>query len=108
MTAAEVLVQAGAAALPVDLSAVAAAHDIKIVSYESCADYLGMSVQQLYEEALAADVTGGMLSDLARRSQLATTMKYSLVFIASLPMLIVYPFVQKYFVKGVMIGAIKG
>ncbi len=50
MTAAEVLMQAGTAALPVDLSAVAAAHDIKVVSYESCADYLGMSVQQLYEE----------------------------------------------------------
>jgi len=35
-------------------------------------------------------------------------MKYSLILIASLPMILVYPFVQKYFVKGVMIGAIKG
>ncbi len=50
MNAADVLIRAGAAALPVDLNAVAAAHDIKIVSYESCADYLGMSVQQLYAE----------------------------------------------------------
>jgi putative aldouronate transport system permease protein len=35
-------------------------------------------------------------------------MKYSVVFIASAPMLVAYPFVQKYFVKGVMIGSLKG
>ena len=35
-------------------------------------------------------------------------MKYSLIFIANLPMLVAYPFVQKHFVKGVMIGSIKG
>jgi putative aldouronate transport system permease protein len=34
--------------------------------------------------------------------------KYAMIFIASAPLLIVYPFLQKYFVKGVMIGAIKG
>jgi len=28
--------------------------------------------------------------------------------IASIPMLILYPFIQKYFVKGVMIGSVKG
>jgi len=35
-------------------------------------------------------------------------MKYSLVFIASAPMLAAYPFVQKFFVKGVMVGSLKG
>ena len=35
-------------------------------------------------------------------------MKYALIFISSAPLLIAYPFVQKYFVKGVMIGAVKG
>ncbi|SDD49481.1 putative aldouronate transport system permease protein [Paenibacillus sp. UNCCL117] len=34
--------------------------------------------------------------------------KYALVIIANLPVLLLYPFLQKYFVKGVMIGAIKG
>lgn len=34
-------------------------------------------------------------------------MRYSLVIVASLPVLIAYPFVQKYFVQGVMIGAVK-
>ncbi len=35
-------------------------------------------------------------------------MKYSLIIVASLPVLILYPFIQRYFVKGIMIGAIKG
>lgn len=35
-------------------------------------------------------------------------MRYSLAVVASLPMLILFPFVQKYFVKGMMIGAVKG
>ena len=39
---------------------------------------------------------------------LAEQMKYSLIVLASLPLLIAYPFVQKYFVRGVMIGAVKG
>lgn len=39
---------------------------------------------------------------------MAETMKYSVIIVALVPMLLVYPFVQKYFVKGVMIGAIKG
>ena len=35
-------------------------------------------------------------------------LKYSLVIVASLPMIIIYPFVQKFFVKGIMVGAVKG
>ena len=35
-------------------------------------------------------------------------MKYSVIIVSSLPVLVLYPFVQKYFVKGVMIGAVKG
>ena len=35
-------------------------------------------------------------------------LKYSLIVVASLPVLALYPFVQKYFVKGIMIGSIKG
>ena len=34
--------------------------------------------------------------------------KYAVVIISVLPMLIVYPFLQKYFVRGVMIGSVKG
>ncbi|WP_315792786.1 carbohydrate ABC transporter permease [Paenibacillus sp. BIC5C1] len=35
-------------------------------------------------------------------------LKYSLIVVASAPVLIIYPFVQKHFVKGVMIGSLKG
>ena len=38
----------------------------------------------------------------------AESMKYGVIIVASLPMLMVYPFAQKYFTKGVMIGAVKG
>jgi putative aldouronate transport system permease protein len=34
--------------------------------------------------------------------------KYGVIMVSSLPLLILYPFLQKYFVKGVMIGSIKG
>jgi len=44
----------------------------------------------------------------AARQGLRELLKYSLIVVSSVPLLIVYPFVQKYFVKGVMIGSIKG
>ena len=37
-----------------------------------------------------------------------TTMKYATIVVSTLPILMIYPFVQKYFVKGVMIGSLKG
>ncbi len=44
----------------------------------------------------------------ARMEALKNSLKYSIIVLATLPMLAMYPFVQKYFVKGVMIGSIKG
>ncbi len=54
----------------------------------------------------AAGGTGGSLSSYDQ--MYADTVKYAIIIISSLPMLIIYPFIQKYFEKGVMIGAIKG
>jgi putative aldouronate transport system permease protein len=48
------------------------------------------------------------VSDLARRQGLSEGLKYALIVVASAPLLVVYPFVQKYFIKGVMIGSLKG
>ena len=45
---------------------------------------------------------------LREKQQLIEVMKYSLIIISSLPVLALYPFIQKHFVKGVMIGSIKG
>ena len=53
----------------------------------------------------------GMISDMqstAARAQLAELLKYATIIISSLPLLIMYPFFQKYFDSGIMAGAIKG
>ena len=43
-----------------------------------------------------------------RQVMLAETMKYAVIFIASFPVMVAYVFVQKHFVKGLMLGAVKG
>ena len=53
----------------------------------------------------------GMVSDMqstAARAQLAELLKYATIIISSLPLLIMYPFFQKYFDSGIMAGAVKG
>ncbi len=56
-----------------------------------------ISANMVYDSELAAAKEG--LSEL---------LKYSLIIVSVVPVLIIYPFVQKYFVQGVMIGSIKG
>lgn len=46
--------------------------------------------------------------DLQDRVLLAESIKYAVIVVSSLPVLLLYPFIQRYFVKGVMIGALKG
>ncbi|MGM0874708.1 MAG: carbohydrate ABC transporter permease [Bacillota bacterium] len=48
------------------------------------------------------------LDSLAAKQRVSELIKYGVIIVASIPLLILYPFVQKYFVKGVMIGGIKG
>ena len=53
----------------------------------------------------------GMVSDMqstAERAQLAELLKYATIIISSLPLMILYPFFQKYFDNGIMAGAVKG
>ncbi len=51
-------------------------------------------------------MTGGV--DAGAQLAVSETLKYAVIVIATLPILCIYPFLQKYFVKGVMIGAVKG
>lgn len=53
----------------------------------------------------------GMIADIqstAEMAKIAELLKYSTIVISSLPLLIMYPFFQKYFDKGIMIGSVKG
>lgn len=42
------------------------------------------------------------------KQQLSEVIKYGVMIVSTLPIIIVYPFLQKYFVKGVMVGSLKG
>lgn len=58
-----------------------------------------------------SDITSSASGDaaaLARKVMLAESIKYAVIIVSSVPVMILYPFMQKYFVKGVMIGAVKG
>lgn len=61
--------------------------------------------QQSLAELMVADDDPEYIS---KQVKLVELIKYCVIFVATLPVLIAYPFVQKYFVKGVVIGAIKG
>ncbi|MBP3878835.1 MAG: carbohydrate ABC transporter permease [Lachnospiraceae bacterium] len=53
----------------------------------------------------------GMVSDMqstAQRAQLAELLKYATIIISSLPLMVMYPFFQRYFDSGIMAGAVKG
>lgn len=60
---------------------------------------------------VASNYEAGMMEDLknmAERETMRELLKYALIVVASVPVLIIYPFVQKYFVRGIMLGAVKG
>jgi putative aldouronate transport system permease protein len=57
-------------------------------------------------QAQMIESRGGV--DQSQSLAVAEALKYAVIIFSSLPLLILYPFIQKYFVKGIMIGAIKG
>jgi len=65
----------------------------------------------LREILLLGQVDMTMITDveaLEKMQGLSNLLKYAVIVVASLPMMCIYPFVQKHFVKGVMIGSLKG
>ena len=67
-------------------------------------------LQIILREILISSSTESMMTGVAGGDQFAMSenIKYATIIVATLPILAVYPFIQKYFVKGVMIGAVKG
>ena len=65
----------------------------------------------LKEILVSSKIDANMVIDeelMAAKQGLAELLKFSLIIVATAPILCVYPFIQKYFVKGVMIGSVKG
>ncbi|MFW8052183.1 carbohydrate ABC transporter permease [Vagococcus fluvialis] len=61
---------------------------------------------------MSSTPTGGMTGDMAAlmysKQQLSAIIKYGVMIVSTLPIIVVYPFLQKYFVKGMMVGSVKG
>jgi putative aldouronate transport system permease protein len=67
-------------------------------------------LQLILREILISSSTDSMLADVAQEDKeaIGESIKHATIIASTIPILIVYPFLQKYFVKGVMVGAIKG
>ena len=48
------------------------------------------------------------IEDALEKMFSATQLKYSMIIFTTLPIIFTYPFFQKYFIKGVMVGSLKG
>lgn len=85
-------------------------------SYFDAMIYLNDSAKQPLQLVLRSILIqnqpeAGMVSDIqstAERAQLAELLKYATIIISSVPLLVMYPFFQKYFDSGIMAGSIKG
>lgn len=68
--------------------------------------------QILTQASISADLMLDMTPEerrvLERQAEVASRMKYCVIVVSTIPMMIIYPFLQKYFEKGIMIGSVKG
>lgn len=63
----------------------------------------------LLSTQMTLQLTSSMSPDeIMRKTQLAQTLKYSSIIVSTVPVLCLYPLVQKHFVKGIMVGSVKG
>lgn len=68
-------------------------------------------LQMILRNILLLSDSGGITMNLAEqmnRQELKTLLQYSLIVVSSVPVLMLYPLIQKHFVKGIMMGSIKG
>jgi putative aldouronate transport system permease protein len=58
--------------------------------------------------AQTGSIDAATATALNNRAEVAALVKYAVIIVATLPVIVVYPFLQRYFVQGVMIGSVKG
>jgi ABC-type glycerol-3-phosphate transport system permease component len=68
---------------------------------------LQLTLRNILVQGQMGEMAGSLSDDAAERLLMALSLKYAIMVAALLPMMAVFPFAQKYFVKGVMIGALK-
>jgi len=69
---------------------------------------LQVVLRQILQQSQLLKEDSTLGSNMAESTLAFVSVQYAIIVFASIPILILYPFLQKYFVKGVMIGAIKG
>ena len=84
-------------------------------SYYNALIYLSSTskypLQLVLRNILIVNTMDDMVNDVATQAaqqRMGDLIKYGMIIVSSLPLLILYPFLQKYFVQGVMIGSLKG
>ncbi|MBB6692733.1 carbohydrate ABC transporter permease [Cohnella xylanilytica] len=68
-------------------------------------------LQLILRSIIIQNNSGNSIMDAMKqveRQQLAELLKYSLIVVATLPVLLIYPFVQRHFVQGMLVGSVKG
>lgn len=67
-----------------------------------------LTQSQFSAEALSDGFSPTEMEEMQRLGEVADRMKYCIIVVSTAPMLAIYPWLQKYFAKGVMIGSVKG
>ena len=65
-------------------------------------------LQLVLRDILMHNSTGDISQAASEGQAYTENVKYAVIVVSTVPILCVYPFLQKYFVKGIMIGAVKG
>ena len=74
-------------------------------------DYAKYPLQLILRDILLAYTASGLVDDaksLQEMQRIADIMNYSLIIVASLHVIVLYPFLQRYFISGIVVGSVKG